>query len=409
MTELWQRSATELAEAIRTREVSSREVVDAHLDRIEKVNGDVNAVVVVLGERARAEADEADHRLAAGETPGPLHGVPFTVKENVDVAGTATTNALVALEGAIASEDAPQVAALRAAGAIAIGRTNLPDFGLRWHTDNALRGPTVNPWNAGRTPGGSSGGEAAALATGMTPLGIGNDLGGSLRWPSQCNGTAALKPSGGRVAHATVIEPVDAPLIIQLMAVQGPMARRVADLRLAFEQMIRPNPRDPWHVPAPLQGPALAGPIRVAVVADPGDGGVDADVAAGVRRAADALSDAGYAVDEASPPINEVARSWVDLLLTEVRFQLPFLQPVASADANRFLDIILGNEQVRTAEQTFADHIAREALARAWSTFQGERPLILGPVFTQQPFAVGDDLNPARATRSSTPCGWWWP
>jgi amidase len=138
MTELWQRGATELAAAIRSGEVSSREVVDAHLDRIEKVNGEVNAVVIVLADQARAEADEADRRRRAGETVGPLHGVPFTVKENIDLAGTATTNGIVALEGAVASEDSPQAAALRGAGAIPIGRTNLPDFALRWHTNNAL-------------------------------------------------------------------------------------------------------------------------------------------------------------------------------------------------------------------------------------------------------------------------------
>src|SRR5205807_509402 len=169
---------------------------------------------------------------------------------------------LVALEGAVASEDAPQVAALRAAGAIPIGRTNLPDLGLRWHTDNALRGATVNPWDPGRTAGGSSGGEAAALATGMTPLGLGNDYGGSLRVPSAFCGTAALKPTFGRVPDASSLAPEEFPLTLQLFAVQGPMARGVADLRLAFASMIGPDPRDPWWTPAPLQGPAQAGPVR---------------------------------------------------------------------------------------------------------------------------------------------------
>ena len=129
------------------------------------------------------------------------------------------------------------MANLREAGAIPMARTNLPDFALRWHTDNALHGATRNPWDATRTPGGSSGGEAVALATGMTPLGLGNDLGGSLRWPSQCNGTAALRPTLGRVPRATMIEPVDAPISIQLMNAEGPMARHVADLRLALEVM----------------------------------------------------------------------------------------------------------------------------------------------------------------------------
>src|SRR5439155_9043751 len=144
-------------------------------------------------------------------------GVPFTVKENIDLAGSATSQGVPVLAQADPGLDAPHVTSLRAAGAIPLARSNLPDFALRWHTDNALRGATRNPWDATRTPGGSSGGEAVALATGMTPLGLGNDVGGSLRWPSQCNGTAALRPSLGRVPRATTIEPADAPISIQLM------------------------------------------------------------------------------------------------------------------------------------------------------------------------------------------------
>src|SRR5205823_3773465 len=160
-----------------------------------------------------------------------------TVKENIDLAGTATTWGLAALAGAEAPIDAPQVANLRQAGAIPIGRSNLPDFALRWHTDNGLHGATINPFDRSLTPGGSSGGEAVALATGMTPLGLGNDLGGSLRWPAQCCGICSLKPTFGRIPHASDLEPADAPISIQLMAVQGPMARRVADLRLALRVM----------------------------------------------------------------------------------------------------------------------------------------------------------------------------
>jgi amidase len=164
----------------------------------------------------------------------------------------------------IAAADAPMVARLREAGAIAIARTNLPDFAFRWHTASGLAGHTRNPWDPGRTPGGSSGGEAVALATGMTPLGLGNDLGGSLRVPSQMCGTAALRPTRGRVADAAVTEPSPPPLAIQMTNCQGPMARRVADLRLALGILSAPDPRDPRWVPAPLQGPPVDRPIRVA-------------------------------------------------------------------------------------------------------------------------------------------------
>src|SRR6266566_4393957 len=238
-TKLWSMGAAQLAAAIRQKRVSSREVVKEYVARIEAVNAPLNAITRLLGEEALAAAD-----------PGL---------------------------------DAPQVANLREAGAIPMARTNLPDFALRWHTDNALHGATRNPWDATRTPGGSSGGEAVALATGMTPLGLGNDLGGSLRWPSQCNGTAALRPSLGRVPRATTIEPADAPMSIQLMNAEGPMARHVADLRLALEVMARPSWRDPWYAPVPIAGPPATRPIRVAMVVDPAGSGTSPQVADGVR------------------------------------------------------------------------------------------------------------------------------
>ena len=261
--ELATASAGELARRIAAKEVTSREVVEALLERIEAVNPEVQAIRVVLADAALAAADEADGAVAASADLGPLHGVPFTVKENLDVAETATTSGLSALVEARATRDAPSVAGLRAAGAIPIGRTNLAESGLRWHSYSDAGGHTLNPWDASRTPGGSSGGDAVALATGMTPLGIGNDLGGSLRIPSQFNGTVALKPSFGRVGSATTVPPLDPPMAIQIMGVHGPMARTVADLRLAFEPISMSDPRDPWQVPAPLQGPPA--PRRVAV------------------------------------------------------------------------------------------------------------------------------------------------
>ena len=250
MNELWRKGAVELAAMIRDREVSSREVVQAHLDRIEAVNPHLNAIVRLLADQALAAADAADLAVADGARLGPLHGVPFTVKENIDVAGTPTTHAIPALAEAVASVDAPQVERLRTAGAIPLGRTNLPDFGLRVHTDSFLHGLTRNPWNPQRTAGGSSGGEAAALATGMSPFGLGNDLGGSLRNPAHCCGVASIKPSTGAVPAATVIPPEDYNISFQLMAVEGVLARRVADVRAAFTVMAGQHPRDPLSVPA---------------------------------------------------------------------------------------------------------------------------------------------------------------
>jgi amidase len=394
-TELWGLGASELAAAIRDRRVSSREVIEAHLARIEVANPRVNAITRVLAEDALRAADEADRRTAAGEAQGSLHGVPFTVKENIDVAGSATTQGVAAMAEAVPDVDAPQVANLRGAGAIPIARTNLPDFALRWHSDNALHGPVRNPWDASRTPGGSSGGEGAALATGMTPLGLGNDLGGSLRWPAQCNAICSLKPTLGRVPQATVIEPVDPPISIQLMAVEGPMARRVDDLRVAAEVMIQPSPRDPWHVPLPLAGAAPARPVRVAVVVDPAGAGTSPQVAAGVRRAADALAQAGYAVEEVDPP--EVARAaelWLTLLVVDVRMMWPIMSPLVSDDANRFMVTFLDSHPEIDAATHMQAFIGRQALCRAWASFQVDRPLVLAPVCTEPPFTVGTDLTP---------------
>jgi amidase len=293
MNELWQLSATELAQRIASRQLSSVEVVDAHLSRIDAVNPALNAVVRVLADEARASAVLADKKLAAGETVGPLHGVPFTVKENIDMARLPTTWGVPALAQAVVPADAPVVARMRAAGAIPIGRTNLPDMALRAHTVSSLHGLTRNPWNPGRTAGGSSGGEAAALASGMSPIGLGNDIGGSLRNPANACGIASIRPSAGRVPDAGYVPAEDRLLAVQLMNVQGPMARRVADVRLGLRVLMGAHPRDPWSIDAPFDGPALARPIRVAVLPEVPGGSTDPKVAAVVRRAAQALADAG--------------------------------------------------------------------------------------------------------------------
>jgi len=188
-------------------------VTTTDLWRIQAVNPSVNAVTVMLAEQALEAAKAADRAVAAGGDLPPFHGVPFTIKGNIDLAGTPTTQGLKALSGAYPRLDAPVVERLKAAGAIPIGRTNLATFAVRWHCESELWGATVNPWDRSRTPGASSGGEAVALATGMSPLGLGNDGLGSLRWPAQCCGICALKPTLGRIPYATTIEPVDPPSV----------------------------------------------------------------------------------------------------------------------------------------------------------------------------------------------------
>jgi amidase len=394
VNELWRKSAVELAAMIRDREVSSREVVQAHLDRIEAVNPHLNAIVRLLPDQALAAADAADRAVADGTALGTLHGVPFTIKENIDVAGTPTTQAVPALAEAVAPVDAPQVERLRAAGAIPLGRTNLPDFGLRVHTDSTLHGLTRNPWNPRRTAGGSSGGEAAALATGMSPLGLGNDLGGSLRNPAHCCGIASIKPSSGAVPRATVIPPEDLNISFQLMAVEGVLARRIADVRAGFTAIAGQHPRDPLSVPAifadlnPGERPA------VAVLPEPPGGSTHPGIAAAVRRAADALADDGFKVTEAVPPDYEQAiELWATILAADLRVIKPQLDQVMGAGGRQFLDYGLEYLPAPDLADWAVAHTARDGLARRWSLWYQEYPVLLSPVWSQPAFPLGFDIT----------------
>ncbi len=391
--DLWQAGAAQLAAAIRAREVSAREAVEAQLARIEAVNPRLNAVTVVLAEQALTAAGRADDALARGEETGPLHGVPCTIKENIEVAGTATTNGVPALAEAYAERDAPAVERLREAGAIVVGRTNLPDLGMRWHTASSLRGVTRNPWDAGRTAGGSSGGEAAALAAGMTPLGLGNDYGGSLRYPSQCCGTAALKPGYGRIATAPREGWPDPTPTGDLFTATGPMARHVADLRLAFAVLAAPDSRDPRLAPAPLDGTAGERP-RVAFTSDPGGLGVDERVAAGVRRAAEALADAGYRVEEGEPLLlREATEVWGRLADAELQSAGQALLEPLSDEARRFIELTTWAAPEPSLAGYLEAHMERFRCARVWSEWFGGGRLLLGPVSTAQAFPVGHDIE----------------
>jgi amidase len=399
-TELWRMSATELAEAIRSGQVSSREVIEAHLRRIEAVNNSINAVVISMAEQALKAAKTADRAVAAGADLGPFHGVPFTVKENIDVTGTPTTHGFNALANAYPSRDATAVERLKAAGGIPIGRTNLPSGAIRWHCESELWGATVNPWDSSRTPGASSAGEAAAIATGMSPLGLGNDGLGSLRHPAQCCGISALKPTLGRIPHATTVGPTDMATIgMQLTQVNGPLARQIADLRRAFEVIAGPTWRDPWTVPAPLRGPEPARPIKIAVVLDPAGQGTAGEVQDGMRKAADALVQEGYVVDELEPRgIDAAAKALVVMLATPgIRAVWEQVMPPSlPAPTRRFMSAFFeaaGDPDAVAAEQSF---ITRQALLRSWSEFQEHHPLILAPIATDIPSKAGTDLDEGR-------------
>jgi amidase len=399
--ELWRWDAVDLAAAIRTRKISSREAAQSVLGRLEAVNPAINAVTVVLADEALAAADAADAAVKRGEALGPLHGVPVTIKENIDQAGQATSNGIVAFKNLIAKTDSPPVANWKRAGAIIIGRTNTPAFSIRWHTDNALRGRTFNPWARERTPGGSSGGAAAALATGIAPLAHGNDLGGSVRYPAYCCGVAGIRPTLGRVPAYNQTTTEERPPAHQLMSVQGPLARRVRDVRLGLAAMAQGDPRDPWWVPAPLGGPPVQRPIRVALSVDPAKQGVHADVAAAVRAAGAALDEAGYAVEEADPPdVGGVTDCWAALIVNELRHvTLPYIREHGDADVIRCTELTLEQVPDMGLDGYLKALAQRTKHLRDWMHFFERYSLVVGPVSTEPPFTVGFDVQSAERMR----------
>ncbi|MEO1058096.1 MAG: amidase [Actinomycetota bacterium] len=395
MSELWQRSALTLAADIANGEVSSREVLEAHLDRVEAVNGDLNAIVRLLPDEARSAADEADAAVARGDDLAPLHGVPCTVKENIDLAGTPTTQAVPALAEAVAQQDAPTVTRMRNAGAIPFARTNLPDFGLRVHTDSSLHGLTRNPWNPHVTAGGSSGGEGSAIASGMSPIGLGNDIGGSLRNPAHCCGIASLKPTVGVIPMDTEIPPENMSLASQLMVVEGPMARTVADVRAGLDALAGQHWRDPRSVTAVLADNAPGEKIRIALLVPPDGLTIDPGIAATIRRAADRLADAGHDVVEATPPdIELVVQLWQALLGADIDSQRELLDLVMGPNAKRLLDISQEGAPPPSHPDVTTMHVERYRMLREWAQFFHENPLLLSPTWAQPAFEHDADIDP---------------
>jgi len=395
MTELWRWSAARLARGIASREISSREALNSVLERVEQVNPELNAIVEVLAESALIAADAADAAIAQGLPLGPLHGVPVTTKINVDQVGLATTNGLVSMRNNIAWQDSPVVENLRKAGAVLFGRTNTPAFSWRWATDNALHGRTLNPWSRDHTPGGSSGGASAAVASGMGPVAHGNDLAGSIRYPAYCTGIVGLRPSFGRVPAFLPSSAQERPFSAQLMSVQGPLARRVADLRLALEAMSAGDPRDPWWVPAPLHWPKTQGPIRVALTYVAAGVQASAPVVAALRRAAAWLEQAGYQVEEVDPPrMAEAAALWDEIGHGEALVLMTDAIANDGDDGIRtFIERITRHTPRPDARSYMRALARRSSLIRDWTLFMLDYPLVLGPVSADLPFTWGLDVG----------------
>ncbi len=381
---LWQLSACDIAEGIRRKTFSCEAVMASVTERIAERNPALNAIVYDHSERAMDQARSADRALAAGTEPGPLYGVPVTIKSNIDVEGEPTPNGLPVLKDSIAPRDSPVVRNLKNAGAIIVGRTNTPEFSMRMTTDNPLNGRTFSPWHEDACPGGSSGGASSAAAAGFGPIHHGNDIGGSLRCPSSFCGLATVKPSFGRIANFVgSAMPPERGLLAQLMAVQGAICREVRDVRVATRVMAQHDPHDPFWVPVPFDGWPDPGTLKVAVTRESYGYPIHPELLAGIDRAAGYLSDAGYQVEEVTTPsIEAAAKGWFDLLGSELEtFMMPMVREHGSATIQQIFEWYFQIGQVANADEYRVGIKERSTMTREWELFLDQYPLVLTPYF----------------------------
>ncbi|MFT5638286.1 MAG: amidase [Paracoccaceae bacterium] len=390
MGEIWQMTASEIATALRKRKLSANEVAKAHLARLDQVNPSLNAVVQVFPEETLALAQAVDDAIAKGIDPGPLAGVPVTTKVNVDQVGHATTNGLVIQKNLIAKADNPVVANLKAAGGVIVGRTNTPAFSLRWFTKNNLHGQTFNPHNKNLTPGGSSGGAAAAVASGICAIGHGTDIGGSVRYPAYACGLHGLRPTLGRIPAYNSSAP-DRYLGGQIMAVSGPIARSIADIKLALEAMSAASLLDPWYVPVPLDMGDF--PKRAALCVAPDGMDVRPEVETALREAAQKMVDDGWQVDEVAPPsFKQPAEINGQLWLAEMRRgALPMFEREDDAEANFVLSVMMKRSNPVDANGLLDAFQLRTTCLREWGLFLAKYSVLICPTSGELPFTSQAD------------------
>jgi amidase len=402
-------SATVLAEAIRQKRVSSLEVVDAYLRRIDQVNPRLNAVVQLTADAARADARKADADLARGMVRGPLHGVPFTVKDSFDTAGVISTAGTQGWARRVPPADATIVARIRAAGAILLGKTNTPEFTWSDETDNLVYGRTNNPYDLTRTPGGSSGGPAAIVASGGSPLDVGSDTGNSIRMPSHNCGIAGIKPTAGRVpktGHA-----ISYRGILESWTQVGPMARFVEDLILALSLVAGVDGQDPHAAPAPLLDPARVDVRTLRAVfftANPRRAPTPETVKA-VETASAALRAAGARVEPQAPPgIDDATAVWHTVVNADGGAWLRRLLQAAGTPGTGSLGAFPAEEQVPSDELTRRVEQLDEVRGRLLRYMQGV-DLIVCPTMAMPAVPHGGSATPGYADGYNEPhniTGW---
>jgi aspartyl-tRNA(Asn)/glutamyl-tRNA(Gln) amidotransferase subunit A len=409
-TAIYYKDATELASLIRTKQVSSREVVQAHLDRIAAVNPKINAIVTLMAEDALTGADAADAAVRNGAELGSLHGVPFTIKDCIDTAGVLTQRGSNIFAGNIPGKDAPAVARFKAAGAIPLAKTNLPEFSAWQETDNLLTGLTRNPWNLERTPGGSSGGESAAIAAGLSPIGIGSDLAISVRGPAALTGIVGLKATHGRIPYTG-----HWPEVLNRYWHIGPLARSVRDIATALSILEGPDGIDGLAIHAKSHGPseksASGKALRIGWLAEPGFGAVDREVATAVADAAGVLKAAGCEVGPVRIPLLE-QNNYLDLAI--VLYGAELGRYVRRAVGNRTAELhFIGKTYASWPDPSLADYMDAEMkvdqLKGAFAGYFQDYDVLLCPVipFTaplpgQEGYVINGEKVPATHMMRAT-------
>jgi len=394
MPELTFRSAVSMAEQIRQKMISPIELVEAHLARIEKLNPKLNAFVQVDAEGARRQARAAEDAVVRGEMLGPLHGIPISIKSSMEVKGMRCEAGTKLRAGFVAAQDAPLVSRLRKAGAIILGNTNTPELLMAWETDNLLYGRTNNPWDLTRTPGGSSGGEAAAIAAGCSAAGVGSDGGGSIRVPAHFSGICGLKTTPGRIPATGHFPTSVGPFA--LLGVVGPMARTVADLKVLFEVMQGPDDGDPSAAPVPVRWPSRDDlmKLRIGYFEDDGRTPVTAETRAAVQAAATALRNAGFEVEPFRPKGLESARQlWWQLFGIAGGMLLQPMTRGREADLSPMLKQFsswVAAEPSHTAQTLLDTWILRDVVRMQVFSQMREYPILLCPVASIPAFRHGE-------------------
>jgi amidase len=407
MEDLWRLSAADIAALIRSKQVSAKQAASAALARLDAVNPAINAVVDHRPEDVLAQAAAIDAAIARNEEIGPLAGVPVTVKVNIDQEGFATTNGLKLQRDLIATSNTPVIDNLRKSGAVILGRTNCPAFSYRWFTTNQLHGDTKNPRDPGITPGGSSGGAGAAVAAGIGHIAHGTDIAGSIRYPAYACGVHGLRPTIGRIPAFNASSP-ERSIGPQISAVSGPLARTIGDLRIALAAMSARDVRDPWWVPAPLQGPDV--PKRAALCLEPDGLETAAEVKAAVADAGKRLERAGWVVEqiENTPPLREAAELQTKLWLGD-GYEAQFETAEREGDPAALACLRGNRAKVYPFDATTLSKVLtrRATLTREWLEFFERYAVLLMPVSAELPFPDGldlrDDASFARVWRAQVP------